>query len=68
VGDQVVYDTRTSNPARISSWIGDAGSRVIGAYETVTLTFEFERNAITDAALYDLSIDFGTDNGLEELL
>ena len=61
VNGATVYDTKTNPPtALIDLWKdGSLADRTIGPGETITLTFEFERDVSTDIGEYGLSIDFG---------
>lgn len=66
-GGEVIYDSRTGGTSvLIDTWIGDSSLRTIGAGQTLTLTFEFEKTASDSEGDYGLSIDFG--DGLQVFL
>ncbi len=66
-GGEVIYDSRTGGTSvLIDTWICDSSLRTIGAGQTLTLTFEFEKTASDSEGDYGLSIDFG--DGLQVFL
>ncbi|MAE63295.1 MAG: hypothetical protein CMJ18_03410, partial [Phycisphaeraceae bacterium] len=56
VDGRTIYRKRTVSSAEIDNFRGGEGRRTIGAGETITLTFYFERTASTDLSEYDLTI------------
>jgi hypothetical protein len=67
INGTVIFDTVTSGGAvTISTFKGAASLRVLAPGQSITLSFEFEKNANTDASLYGLFVDLGS--GLLELI
>ncbi len=60
VGGATVFNKKTApTSVTVTQWKGKLTDRQIPAGGSVTLRFEFEKNAGTSASAYGLSIDFG---------